>query len=185
MNEYQDKRIFIHRIDSDDNIIFVNDNWLSFASENDAHDLLLKGVLNQSLWDFMADTDTHHLYRIILEKVRTHQLSLKFSFRCDSPVFRRFMELEVRPFQEDGVEFKSRVLKLESREPIKLLDAGTDRSSDVVKMCGWCKKVYAETMWVEIEEAIERLNLFGISKPPQTTHGICPSCNENVSQTLA
>jgi hypothetical protein len=52
-------------------------------------------------------------------------------------------------------------------------------------MCGWCKRVYADAKWVEIEEAIERLDLFGISKPPDTTHGICPSCKESVSQALA
>ena len=89
---------------------------------------------------------------------------------------------EVRPFQEDGKEFRSRILKLESRKYIRLLDAGAGRSTEFVRMCGWCKKVYAKTGWIEVEEAIERLGLFGASQPPQTTHTICPTCKENISQ---
>jgi len=183
MHKEQDNRIFIYQIDSNDKIVVVNDNWLSFAAEN-VYNLSQESVVNKLLWDFIEDTETQHLYKILLEKVRTNQVKLKVPFRCDSPDCRRFMELEVFSPYENFVEFRCRAVKLEFRTAVGLLDVNSDRSNEFVRMCGWCKKIYVSAQWLEIEEAITELNLFAAAKLPQLTHGICLSCKETIIQLL-
>ena len=180
----QDSRIFMYQINSDDKIVVVNDNWLSFASEN-VYDLSQDLVINKLLWDFIVDGETQYLYKIMVQKVRTNPVKLKVPFRCDSPNCRRFMELEVFSPNEKLVEFRCRVVKLEFRTAISLLDVNTDRSNEFVTMCSWCKKIYvSESKWLEIEEAITQLTLFEVEKLPQLTHGICPSCKEAIVKLL-
>ena len=184
MNKRHDNRIFIHRIDSDDIIVVVNDDWLSFGAEN-IFNLSRDSVVNKLLWDFIVDRETQHLYKVMIEKVRSDDVKLKVPFRCDSPDCRRFMELEIFSLTENVVEFRSHITKLEFRTHIGLLDVSADRSSEFVKICGWCKKIYvSESEWLEVEEAIKRLDLFGAAKLPQLTHGICDSCREDIFQIV-
>jgi hypothetical protein len=165
-------------------IVVVNDEWLSFGSEN-VYNLSQDVVVNKSLWDFIIDKETQHLYKIMLEKVRAVNARIKFPFRCDSPDCRRFMELEIFTLNENLIEFRSRIVKLEFRPQAALLDFWVERSEEFVRICGWCKKIYvSEAKWVEVEEAVEELNLFGETKLPQLTHSICPSCKESLTQSL-
>jgi hypothetical protein len=129
--------------------------------------------------------ETRHLYQIMLEKVRKNNARIKVPFRCDSPAYRRFMELEIFTLDENLIEFRSRIVKLEFRPHVDLLDFSVDRSDEFVRICGWCKKIYvSEAKLVEVEEAVEELNLFGETKLPQLTHSICPSCKESLTQSL-
>lgn len=173
-----DDRVFMYRIDAEDKIINVNEEWLSFASENGTqftNDLITK----KTLWDFISDQETVHLYKIMLQKVRQKKKRLKVPFRCDSPSVRRFMVLEM--FSPDGgsVDFSSHILKQEKRKSIKLLESNVERSNKTVRMCSWCKKMkVSETTWVEVEEAVQTLNLFELEKFPILTHTICPECKK-------
>jgi hypothetical protein len=38
----------------------------------------------------------------------------------------------------------------------------------------------SEVRWVEVETAIAELDLFGQVPLPRISHGICPSCSENL-----
>jgi hypothetical protein len=85
------------------------------------------------------------------------------------------MELKISSLSEECVEFKGRVLRQEFREQMKLLDMSVDRSGEFLQICSWCKRVnLPESSWVEAEEAIRALDLFGSYKLPQLTHGVCP-----------
>lgn len=179
-----DYRIFIHRINSEDKITYVNSDWLAFAAENGAGDLSFNTVLDKPLWNFISDPQTRYLYQIILEKVRTAQVELQIPNRCDSPDCRRFMEMKIQTPFEGIAEFSSRILKLEKRVYLKLLDRRVDRSTEFLKMCGWCKKVSVRSKWLEVEEAIGHLDLFEALKLPQLTHTICPVCFERTKQSL-
>jgi hypothetical protein len=50
-------------------------------------------------------------------------------------------------------------------------------SPDVVwlTVCGWCERVKDGTGWLELERALEQLEL-APGHEPSLTHGICPSC---------
>ena len=44
-------------------------------------------------------------------------------------------------------------------------------------MCSLCKRIKAyETRWLELEEAIETLNLFDTAELPELVYGICDGC---------
>lgn len=186
MKQQSGKQQFIYRIDQNDTIFYVNDQWLLFARENDVDKLTFDAVINQSLWSFITNVEVQHLYGLFLARVRATRLPIKLPFRCDAPDCRRYMELSLYPLSKKGVEFRSRILKLETRDPVGLLDASLERSNQLIRMCSWCKKVYTDQCgWVEVEKATRVLKLFDAPKMPQITHGMCPVCFENCLQELA
>lgn len=173
-----DKRTFIYRIDAADRITHVNEEWLSFAVENGSPALDRKAVINRPLWDFIYGTETKHIYRVIVDRVRAAGLPLSIPFRCDSPELRLFMEMEIVPLDKKAVEFDCALLRTEPRPRMALLDPLTERSDDFLAMCSWCKRIrLAGNEWVEVEEAVKRLNMFEAASLPQLTHGMCGSCN--------
>jgi hypothetical protein len=181
----QENPVISWMIDRGDRIVQVNDAWLAFARENAAPELTREAVVNRTLWFFIAGLNTISLYQLILGKVRSHQLQLSYPFRCDSPDCRRFLEMEISPLPEEGIHFRSEVLRLEYRQPVRVLDAEVvERSNQFLKICSWCKKIYAQGKWVEIEEALDLLNLFSEVEQPQLTHGICEACGDLVLKDL-
>jgi hypothetical protein len=183
MEDWQEKGFFSWIIDRNDLIIQISDNLVDFALKNGAPQLTREAMLNRTLWSFIAGEETAHLYRIILEKVRRQGSGLSYPFRCDSPDCRRFFELQVLPLQAGGVKFLSRILRLEFREPVKLLEpiVGSDQ---FLRICSWCNKIYCRGQWLEVEQAVKLLDLFAEVNLPRLTHGICESCKELVLKSL-
>lgn len=178
----KDGRLFVHRIDGEDVITGVNPEWTDFARENEAPELAGSGgdgVVGRALWDFISDKETRHLYRLMLGKVRSSGVAITLPFRCDSPGVRRFMEMTLDRAGPGGeVEFRCVLLREERREgEATLLDRLSERSSEFVKVCSWCRRVYVgESGWKEPEDAVRELNLFDAPALPQLTHGVCPDC---------
>lgn len=173
----EDNRHFVHRIDADGHIVFVNTDWLDFATEN-GWPVSSANLIGSPLSAYIADRETQHLYRLIIDTTRAHRRTVVFNYRCDSPDCRRFLEMSIHHDQaSDTVEFRSRVLRLEPRPTVALLEP-TDRtrSSDLLNLCGWCKSAQVDDQWVEVEEAVRRLRLFDRKQLPLLSHGICPSC---------
>jgi len=181
----RDDRIFILKIDHSDRIIFVNEHWLNFARENDADGLIKSSILGQSLWKFICDDSTIHLYQTMLARARKEKLSFSIPFRCDSPDYRRFMEMKITPSGNEAISFESWIVKLEPREHVGLFEAGHERSDELIRVCSYCKKIFAaESGWHDVEEAITLLDLFSAEKLPQITHTICPSCYRECMKAL-
>ena len=181
-----DQRLFIYRLNARDEIIFVNDEWYDFARENGAQELDRQSVLQKSLWDFIDNAETRHLFEIILTKVRTEGRPKVIPYRCDTPGLRRFMELEVRLAEDGMVEFRSRIVREERRESVRLMELDVERSDELLCMCSWCKRVsLPEARWVEVEEAVEELRLFEATILPKVSHGICPACLASFDYQLA
>jgi hypothetical protein len=178
-----DMRVFTYRIDAGDRISHVSPEWLEFAVENGAEQLARPGLVGKPLWPFIAGLETQHLYDVILKKVRAASAVIGFSYRCDAPHLRRYMKMVVRPWEASGVEFSSRVESEAPREPVSLLATTAARSDQVIRMCGWCKRV-AMPEWVEVEEAIRQLRLFEQDYMPQITHTLCPECEKQVRAAI-
>lgn len=175
----------VYRINDQDQIIYVNEVWDRFARANLGEAVCSEQVLNRPLWDFISDTPTRELYREALARIRSGR-ALRFSFRCDGPMCRRFLEMQITAAGEGIVEFRTVTLKVEPREEAPtLLAALRERSHEVLRVCGWCKKVDAGGEWVEIEEAVDRLGLFERPHLPSLTHGICEGCHRQMAQLIA
>jgi PAS fold len=180
-----DTREFIYRVDAQNRLTDANAAWYDFARENGSHALDSESVIGCPLWDFISDQETRHLFQIVLAKVRQTGRPVTLSYRCDAPDLRRFMQLEIRPLAEAGVEFCSRIVRQESRPHVALLDDTAPRTDTFLNMCAWCKKVaLPDESWVEVEQAVERLKLFEEPVLPQISHGICPACKSEVDRTL-
>jgi hypothetical protein len=177
MTQETDNRAFIHRIDREGRLCFVNDAWLAFADENGWRTSTAQ-VLGTPLMSQIADPETRHIYRLLISRTCDTGRTARFCYRCDSPHLRRFMEMEISERPQGQIEFRSRVLRLERRAPIAVLDTALrERSGEILEICSWCKAVCAQPVWLELEEAVQRLEILAEGSLPQLSHGICPTCS--------
>jgi hypothetical protein len=172
-----------YRVNEQDEIMFVNEAWIRFAEANDGWQLATKQILHRSIWDFIADVTTRQVYRDLLKRVRQGR-RVRFTFRCDSPVCRRLMEMRVVPALNGEIEFRTRILSQEDRQTQPLMEAGQARNEERVLVCGWCLRVRVEDRWLEMEEAVLALRLFENPVLPLLNHTICQTCYEAMSHTL-
>ena len=184
MTSHNRQRVFNYRVNAEDRINHVSSEWLDFARENDASDLDSETVIGQSIFQFVSNEETRHLYAMILDRVRTGRNEVVVPFRCDGPSVRRFMELEVSPRPKSHVQFQGRIVREEGRPAVPLLDSSINRGDDFLKICSWCKRVQAQREWLEVELAVDKLELFNRKRLPQLTHGICEDCGVSLRRQL-
>jgi hypothetical protein len=174
-----------YRVGSKGIILQVNQAWTDFAIANATPELAAERVCGQPLERYIHGMEARELWRMLLERVRAQQTRVVLPFRCDAPELRRFMEMTVTARDGGDVDFATRLLRAERRAPVALLAQPASVGADLLPICSWCKQVRLEDgTWVEVELAIERLDLFGLDSLPQLTHGICPRCFDVVMQTL-
>jgi hypothetical protein len=174
--------LYVHRIDADDVIVFLGDEWRDFARANGAPGLV--EAEGRSLWDFVVGPEVRDVYRHMLDRVREDGGSIAFPYRCDSPALRRFLEMEIVPARRGEVEFRSRLVAVDERPGLVALlttEAREPASSRLVVSCSWCRRFRLESGWVEAEEAIRELGLFGGVPAPKISHGICEDCARRFS----
>jgi hypothetical protein len=174
-----------YTVDAENRLTSVDDEWLSFARANEAEELNSERVLGTSLLDFIAGTETRYLYQTVFERVREHDTPIILPFRCDSPETRRFMRIVISPLFGGSLQLDVVLVREQHREPVRLLARGDARSEEILTMCSWCKKAWIpDGEWLEIEDAIVRMDLFSTAQMPEITHGICPSCEREVTTAL-
>ncbi|MEP7075666.1 MAG: hypothetical protein ABI878_07615 [Acidobacteriota bacterium] len=173
-----------YRINDEDVIVDVGGSWDEFASENDSPDIMAKNVLGRKIWDFISDETLRHLYSQIITKVR-NGTAMKFDFRCDAPDERRYLRMSIEPATGGSVQFETRQIQVTPRPPSVEFAAGTAGTGATVIACSWCNRIRTdEEEWVELEDAVERLQLFAVNPRPTLSHGICGVCKTNVMQRL-
>src|SRR3954462_12082937 len=97
-----------YRTDPDGKIIFVDEGWCAFARENGAPEYAVPEALyGRELLSFISEPTTLHIYSVLMQRVMNHRQWIKLPFRCDAPEVRRWLELEMRPW-EGGIEFRTR-----------------------------------------------------------------------------
>lgn len=109
--------------------MFANADWFDFARENSAVTLKPDFVVGTSLWDFICNSETKHLFEILLQQVRATGKLVTLAYRCDSPDCRRFMELRIERMTGLEVEFHSRVLRQEQRARVRLMAKEGERTA--------------------------------------------------------
>jgi hypothetical protein len=180
------KSCITYHVDTADRIVFVSDTWEAFAEANGTDYLTTDYILNKTLFSFIADMETRHIYEMLIKRCRDENEQVNFTFRCDGPDVRRYMSMEISPLDDGNIKFHSCIHEEEYRPPVELLDSSIDRSNELLKICSWCKKVEVEPgEWHEVEEAVKRLALFDAKALPGLTHGICVPCFETVEKKWA
>ena len=173
----------VYRVDDSDRIIFVNDEWDIFAAANEGDAILSSRVLGCPLWDFIEDATTRHIYRLLMSRTRSGH-PLQFPFRCDSQFLRRLLEMNLTRLPEGTVEFCTRTIQTEAHDTAGLLHSGAHDPEEMLRMCSWCKRVFADDYWWEIEEAVGCLPILRDRLPPSITHGMCDRCYAKMSESL-
>lgn len=167
----------LYAVDGDDTITSVGGSWRDFARANDAPELTEEAVVGRSLWHFIAGPETHHLYRLLMRRVRATDAPLLVPFRCDSPGARRSMRLEIAPGLDGALAFKGILLRKEGRRALRLLGGGEPRSRALLAICSYCKRVRTpEAEWLEVEDAVVRMRLLSAEQMPRLSHAVCPHC---------
>ena len=183
MTEIDPRSELVYQVTAQDDIVFVNDAWDTFASLNHGAHLQSSQLVQRSLWDFISGATVQHLYRELLRQVRAGR-SIQFSFRCDSATYRRVLSMHIEHLGDGAVQFCTNTLSEEARPAEPLLDPHTPRSSELVRMCSWCKKIWADECWVDIEDAVDSLRLFEHAPPPALTHSVCTDCHRDIIAQL-
>jgi hypothetical protein len=164
-----------YRIDAQDRLFEVNEDWLTFAAENDPFMAERRRIMGRSLWSCIADPTVEELYRQMVNAARLGRTS-RFKYRCDAPSFRRLFEMRIQGSGEGAVEFASELLDEEARPAVSLLDVRQPRNSDFVLVCSWCQRIAVGGTWLPVEEGVRALGPMEHDTLPGLTHGICPEC---------
>jgi len=176
-----DTNIYSYIIDDNDNILSINsEKWDYFYEKNSNGSLCLSpDIIKESLWKYIDGFETSHLYKNIINNVRTYKKEITIPFRCDSPSQRRFLNLTLKPLANNHIEFISKIEKVEDREYVSLFDDTRDFSEEILISCSMCKKIkLEENLWEEVETAVISLKLFEKPKLPMLSHGLCPYCHK-------
>jgi len=176
--------MYAYQVDENDTLTAVDESWLRFARENEASHLTRELVVGRPIWQFVTGAETRHLYGSLFERARSTGSVRRIPFRCDSPERRRFMELDIVAAASGALELQSRIVREEARAAVALLRPTAERSKATVDVCSWCKRIHADgARWLEVEEAIDQLDLFGATLP-ELNHKTCPECAKHVREWM-
>lgn len=166
-----------YTIDPSAVIVTIEGEWDAFATANGAPALTREAILGRSLWDFIHDMETRYVHRELIDRAQRTGQSLSVPFRCDAPDRRRCLRMDITPRADGGIEYRSREERVEARAPIALLDPASAHDPALLRMCSWCKRIHVEyDFWLEVEDAVAELDVFGADITPGVTHTICEDC---------
>jgi len=163
-------------IDSSDHVCGVNQAWRDFAVKNGGSTRLAERIVGTELWSSISDPHACEIYRQLTVRARAGR-HIRFTYRCDAPAQRRTFAMQIEGTPCGGVRFTSELIHAEDRPVVRLLETGTARSGDFVRVCAWCQRVAVDVdQWVEVEEAVNLLGILDADLLPQLTHGMCADC---------
>ncbi|MDX2381868.1 MAG: hypothetical protein QNM02_19180, partial [Acidimicrobiia bacterium] len=141
---------------------------------------------DRTLWSYIDREEIRELWQLLVERVRTLQVRARVPFRCDAAHARRWFEMTITPEPGGRVHFRSVLAFEETRSPMALLDAHSERDRDAepVPLCSWCGRGQRGSDWLDIEELVQSARLLERVSMPPISYGICGSCREEMSAEL-
>ena len=166
-------------------------DWERFAAENEGGPAMARErVLGTQIWSFIHGPETQAFYRKCLNRLDCRERrAVSFTYRCDSPTFRREMRMSISSICRDGgligYLFHSQLMAETERPRITLMDRDALLRSyraqaglPTLQVCSLCLKVVMESaeggFWCEAEEYYRR----GGTDEVRLSHGLCPVCAE-------
>ena len=176
-------RMITYQIDQEDYLQHMNEQWDSFAFENKGEQLSSTKVINRSLWEFITGTDVRRIYQVLLQRVRASKKAVRFPYRCDSPEMKRYMHMSIVPFQTGSdIQMYSREIKLVPQKSIANLHFVNDHNTllKAYLRCSMCNGYYINGEWIEIEDAVQRENIFDVDGRILVMSSVCGKCSSRL-----
>jgi hypothetical protein len=161
-----------YRIDRDDRLIEVCDNWHVFAVQNGGPTPHATALLGRTLWEFIADPPTVHLYQLMVDRVRRGATAVRFQLRCDAPDRRRLITMEISGADAGIVTFRATPI-YEARTATSTAATAGAAGLPLLPVCSWCSRFrLVGDHWVEAETAVDALGIFQTSTVPDVGRSI-------------
>jgi hypothetical protein len=167
---------YSYRINSEDQIVYVNREWLQFAKENDAPDLTESTVLGTKIWRYVKGDETRRLYSELFFNLRNNKKELTLPFNCDSPHLIRNMILTLRALGSGSIELECRLSSVQKREYVGIFDSRVERTDYFVRICSICRKFHVDGEWLSVTDVLGRKRWFTSVPLPQLEESLCSSC---------
>ncbi|MCD0461594.1 PAS domain-containing protein [Roseiconus lacunae] len=175
--------IVTYAIDADDRLTDLNEQWAEFANLNDAgQSLHPESVLGKPIWDYVRDRGLQNIYRKLIERVRKTQERIDFAFRCDSPLFRRYMRMTIEGRVDGHVLFISRTESIVKRSEREQRLAHAFQGSFTIRQCSMCNLFQLKNgVWVEADQLVQRSDALTNDQTAMIIWAICPQCRKQMS----
>lgn len=169
--------IVSYRIDHEDNIVSVFDNWIEAAEEGNNQELQdVESVLDTSIFDHLNDESTKSFYKLTFEQCRKQNKAVELDYRCDSPTEKRFMKMRVIPLPDRSLNIHNYLLKTERfRAPVIIKPYDVSSNKKPVLRCSLCNSLKLPTAKHWIDPGY--INVISESYF-SVIHAICPDCKK-------
>lgn len=172
---------YIYYINKEDIVAYVNEEWNTFALENEgAH--LINQTLGKPIWNFISDGLVKRLYQELFKAVRNAQRSVNVSFRCDSPEKMRFMQMELHPLENNGLAIHNKLLKEKTKKEGYSPEIISLIAQKGFPMCSRCNRILVEGNWHELTDALKSGLIVGRSL--KAHYGMCEDCSSDIRFTI-
>ncbi len=104
-----------YRLDRNDRIVEVGGTWDHFAQENGGEDVVSDRILGTQLFKHVSGKTSRDFIWTAVDSVRKLAAPRRFAYRCDSPEFKRFMEMLITPDAAGGLLVEHTTLRVEAR----------------------------------------------------------------------
>ncbi len=172
-------------IDGDDHLIDVGQGWSEFARDNGAPGLAASAPA-RTLWSYFDRDEVRELWQLLVDRVRATRTQVRVPLRCDAAHTRRWFEMTVTPEADARVHFRCVGVFEEPREPVALLDLGSQRNleAEPVLVCSWCGRGKSGSRWLDIEDLVHAERLLEQPSLPPISYGLCGPCRDDMSAEL-
>jgi len=163
----------VFRIDAEDRIVEVNDEWRRFARDNGG-DPDPAAVLGRPLWDFILDEGNRSIYRSMIYAVRHKVAPLIIPLRCDSPTVERHMTMTIAPGHLGEVVFICALQYALDRPPDAPKHAKAEHTTMVE--CDGCHRIWTKQGWQDCWDVIVAKDIEIDDRPIAVLHTRCSHC---------
>lgn len=171
--EYKEK--VSYKIDKDNIIIEIFDDWITAAKVGQASDLInVNSVLGTKLLSYILGDSTRMYYDAIFQKCRLLNEEHKIEYRCDSPTHKRTMEMQIIPNEDKNIDIYNFLIKEEPfKNAIYVHENTTSNIRNPIVRCSVCNHLKLKTNgeWMPPEHLVQKEELNFI-----VIHSVCPQC---------
>ncbi|OYP35174.1 hypothetical protein [Rhodopirellula sp. MGV] len=172
-----------YAIDKHDRLLDVNEEWGEFANSNEAGTTLHPdSVIGKPLWNYIRDPSLQSIYRRLLCLVRDSGKPVEFPFRCDSPLFRRYMCMTILTREDGNVLFISQTQRVVKRTEQEIRLTRAFQGFQPIRQCSMCNLFkIRDGEWAEADVLVLESKVLAADQPATVIWGICEHCRDKMA----